>query len=306
MQNAATATPLPLAPGAAEALADHPEFGDLVRALAAAPLHPAAARARSVAPAVRAAIRRRALLRRLVLRPAVAAAAIAALALLLRPGAGGPAAGAPASPVLAGAPVPAPAAAAPFALPSADPAALLASQRADGSWAPARGGDALAPAATGLAVLVLARSGDPAVEPALRRAAAWLRAHQNPDGSFGAAAPGAEAYNLALPAAAMLRLYGDGGWPELFPPIDGAVAAVRDRLARAAAGSARAPDGEVWLASALARADALAWSDAHSGDLRRALRRLEGSGDARLAALAEASSFGAKREALVALCAPRI
>ena len=76
--------------------------------------------------------------------------------------------------------------------------------------------------------------------------------------------------------------------------------AVRARLAAEPRG-AGVPQGEVWLAAALALADSLEWSDAHSGDLRRALLRIDGSGDARLASVAAAPTLAAKREALLRL-----
>ena len=314
-------------PGLQDALADNPGCADLLRALAAAPDR---APARSVAPAVLAAARRDLRLRsaRRALLASAAAAAVAAFFLL--PGsvtpavpAGNAATGAVAATgrsnaldALAANGTPA-AAPSPRGLPPKagggviqhsafsiqhSLSALAASQRPDGSWAPESGGEALAPAATGLAVLRLAASGDPSFESALQRAAAWLRANQNADGTFGAAAPAgpSAAHNLAIPAVARLRLYESGSYPELFTPIDGAVGAVRARLAAEPRGAA-VPQGEVWLAAALALADSLEWSDAHSGDLRRALLRIDGSGDARLASVAAAPTLAAKREALLRL-----
>ena len=280
-------------PGLQDALADNPGCADLLAALAAAPDR---APARSVAPAVVALARRdlrlRAVRRALLASAAAAAAFVAAF--LLLPGS-----------------APAPASSATIQHSSfsihhseKDPLRSLASsQRPDGSWAPDCGGEALSPAATGLAVLRLAASGDPSFEPALQRAAAWLRAQQNADGTFGAVAPSgaSAAHNLAIPAVALLRLYESGSYPELFTPIDGAVGAVRARLASEPRG-AGVPQGEVWLAAALALADSLEWSDAHSGDLRRTLLRIDGSGDARLAPVAAASTLSAKREALLRLC----
>ena len=277
-------------PGLQDALADNPGCADLLRALAAAPDR---APARSVAPAVLAAARRDLRLRaaRRALLASAAAAAVAAFVLL-------PASAPDASTIQHSA----------FSIQhstaATNPLAKLASlQRPDGSWAPESGGEALAPAATGLAILRLVASGDPSFEPALQRAAAWLRANQNADGTFGAAAPAgpSAAHNLAIPAVALLRLYESGSYPELFTPIDGAVGAVRARLAAEPRG-AGVPQGEVWLAAALALADSLAWSDAHSGDLRRALLRIDGSGDARLASVAAAPTLAAKREALLRLC----
>ena len=278
-------------PGLQDALADNPGCADLLAALAAAPDR---APARSVAPAV-IAFARRDLRLRAVRRLAVAAAAAAALvaAFLLLPGS------APETPTIQHS-----AFSIQHSTAAADPLAELASlQRPDGSWAPERGGEALAPAATGLAVLRLAASGDPSFEPALQRAAAWLRAQQNADGTFGAIAPSgaSAAHNLAIPAVALLRLYESGSYPELFTPIDGAVGAVRARLSAEPRG-AGVPQGEVWLAAALALADSLEWSDAHSGDLRRALLRIDGSGDARLAPVAAAPTLSGKREALLRLC----
>jgi hypothetical protein len=276
-------------PGLQDALADNPGCADLLAALAAAPDR---APARSVAPAVVSFARRDLRLRaaRRALLASAAAAAVAAF--LLLPGSA-PDAPLPGSVAVAESPATA-----------ADPLAELASlQRPDGSWAPESGGEALAPAATGLAVLRLAASGNPAFEPALQRAAAWLRAQQNADGTFGAVAPSgaSAAHNLAIPAVALLRLYESGSYPELFTPIDGAVGAVRARLAAEPRGRG-VPQGEVWLAAALALADSLEWSDAHSGDLRRALLRIDGSGDARLAPVAAAATLSAKREALLRLC----
>jgi len=293
-------------PGLQDALADNPGCADLLRALAAAPDR---APARSVAPAVLAAARRDLRLRaaRRALLASAAAAAVAAAFLLLPGTSPAPADPSPAALAADGTPAAAPS---PRGLPPKagggviqhSLSALAASQRPDGSWAPESGGEALAPAATGLAVLRLAASGDPSFEPALQRAAAWLRANQNADGTFGAAAPAgpSAAHNLAIPAVALLRLYESGSYPELFTPIDGAVGAVRARLAAEPRG-AGVPQGEVWLAAALALADSLEWSDAHSGDLRRALLRIDGSGDARLASVAAAPTLAAKREALLRL-----
>ena len=299
-------------PGLQDALADNPGCADLLRALAAAPDRPPA---RSVAPAVLAAARRDLRLRaaRRALLASAAAAAVAAAFLLVPGTSPAPAAPSPAALAANGTP----AAPSPRGLPPKagggviqhsafgiqhSLSALAASQRPDGSWAPESGGEALAPAATGLAILRLVASGDPSFEPALQRAAAWLRANQNADGTFGAAAPAgpSAAHNLAIPAVALLRLYESGSYPELFTPIDGAVGAVRARLAAEPRG-AGVPQGEVWLASALALADSLEWSDAHSGDLRRALLRIDGSGDARLASVAAAPTLAAKREALLRL-----
>lgn len=300
-------------PGLQDALADNPGCADLLRALAAAPDH---APARSIAPAVLAAARRDLRLRaaRRALLASAAAAAVVAAFLLLPGTSPAPAAPSPAALAADGTPAAAPS---PRGLPPKagggviqhsafsiqhSLSALAASQRPDGSWAPESGGEALAPAATGLAVLRLAASGDPSFESALQRAAAWLRANQNADGTFGAAAPAgpSAAHNLAIPAVALLRLYESGSYPELFTPIDGAVGAVRARLAAEPHG-AGVPQGEVWLAAALALADSLEWSDAHSGDLRRALLRIDGSGDARLASVAAAPTLAAKREALLRL-----
>ena len=286
-------------PGTQDALADNPGCADLLAALAAAPDR---APARSVAPAVVAFARRDLRLRavrRAFLASAAAAAALVA-AFLLLPGSAPSPSAAPAALAAGGTPAAArhSSLVAPRSL-----SALASSQRPDGSWAPERGGEALAPAATGLAVLRLAASGDPSFEPALQRAAAWLRAQQNADGTFGAVAPSgaSAAHNLAIPAVALLRLYESGSYPELFTPIDGAVGAVRARLATEPRG-AGVPQGDVWLAAALALADSLEWSDAHSGDLRRTLLRIDGSGDARLAPVAAATTLSAKREALLRLC----
>ena len=250
-----------LSPGLAETLRDNPEFADLAAALAAAPDEPAAAAAPPLAPRVLAAIaagerRRRARLRLALLSGAAAAAAAIVAAF-------------PSGAPEAGGGAPGPEAVSPVA-------ALVAAQRPDGSWGGPRGGEALAPAATGLAVLKLAASGAPEAAPAIARAAAWLRAAQNADGSFGrASTPGLDAPNLALPAAALLRLYGSGDWPELFTPADAAVAAVRGRLAAGIAAPPR--EGDVWLAAALSIADGLDWPD--SGDLRRSLRRFAAARD---------------------------
>ena len=280
-------------PGLQDALADNPGCADLIAALAAAPDR---APARSVAPAVVAFARRDLRLRavrRAFLASAAAAAALVAAFLLLPGSDSAPADGL---------------SQARFARQSPQGGGrlheLAATQRPDGSWAPEHGGEALAPAATGLAVLRLAASGDPSFEPALQRAAAWLRAQQNADGTFGAVAPSgaSAAHNLAIPAVALLRLYESGSYPELFTPIDGAVGAVRARLAAEPRGAGGVPQGDVWLAAALALADSLEWSDAHSGDLRRALLRIDGSGDARLAPVAAATTLSAKREALLRLC----
>ena len=240
-------------PGLAETLRDHPEFSDLAAALAAEPDEPAAAAAPPLAPRVLAILaaerRRRAFRRRAV--AVLSGAAAAAAALVAIPGLRAPGEGAARR------------------APGDAVAAIVAAQRPDGSWSAPGGGEALAPAATGLAVLRLAASGDPAAAPALERAAAWLRAAQNADGSFGrASTDGLAAPNLALPAAAILRLYGSGDWPELFTPADAAVAAVRARLAAAPADPRQ---GDVLLAAALSIADGLEWPD--RGDLRRTLRR---------------------------------
>ena len=282
-----------LSRGAAEALADNPEFRDIVLALAGAPDEPCAAASAPLAPRVLRAVaaRRRfaARVRAFALAAAAAAAAVAVVPAISSAGggqAGG--AGSGAAPALAGR----------SAAESAAVAALIAAQGEDGSWTPARGGEGLAPAATGLAVLRLAASGDPAAAPALAKAAAWLRAEQNPDGSFGrgeGVSPGLAAPNLALPAAALLRLYGTGGWPELFTPADGAVAAVRARLAAA---SDAPREGDVWLAAALSLADELDWPDSFSGDLRRTLRRFAVSGDPRFGALSRAGSVSGAHGAL--------
>lgn len=137
--------------------------------------------------------------------------------------------------------------------------------------------------------LAPAAESDPAAAAALARGAAWLRAHQNADGSFGAAPADTAAgrYNLALSAAALLRLYEAGGRSDLFTPIDGAVGAIRASLAASPAGGA----ADVPLASALALADSLEWPDAAAGDLRRAMRRLG----------TEGATFAAKRDALARL-----
>ena len=257
-------------PGYSEALADNPGCADLLAALAAAP----ARGAPSVAPRVLAAIRLRARLRRAGAGVA-AAAAVAAIALLAAPR--------PSSPST-------------LPIPSSSLAAL---QRPDGSWAADRGGEAMAPAATALAMLELSagEKGDPAAAAALARGAAWLRAHQNADGSFGSAptTSAAGSYNLALGATALLRLYEAGGHSDLFTPIDAAVAAVRARLASAPADGGAA---DVPLASALALADALEWPDANAGDLRRAMRRLAGAG---FAPVAGEPTFEGKRAALASL-----
>lgn len=267
-----------LSPGAAEALADNPDFSDVVLALANAPDEPAAAASGPFAPRVLRAVarmRRLARVRAAVLWTAAAAAAAAVVVAAMPP------------------------AVTPAAVPGTGPevAALLAAQRPDGSWIPARGGEALAPAATGLAVLRLASSGDPAASGALERAAAWLRTAQNADGSFGGGvSAGLSAPNLALPAAALLRLYGSGDWPELFTPVDGAVSAVRARLASSAA---EPREGDLWLAAVLSIADGLDWPDSASGDLRRALRRFAASGDPRFDSVSGAASFAGKNAALV-------
>ena len=260
-------------PGYSEALADNPDCAELLAALAAAP----ACETASVAPRVLAAIRLRARLRRAGAGVA-AIAAVAAIAFLATPR--------PSTPST------------PSTL-STPSTSLAALQRADGSWAADRGGEAMAPAATALAMLELAAGskGDPAAAAALARGAAWLRAHQNADGSFGAAPAGtaAGAYNLALGATALLRLYEAGGHSDLFTPIDAAVAAVRARLAAAPADGGAA---DVPLASALALADALEWPDANTGDLRRAMRRLGGAG---FAPVAGEPTFEGKRAALASL-----
>ncbi len=277
--------------GLQDALADNPGCADLIAALAAATDR---APVRSVAPVVVAFARRDLRLRRsrrAILASAAAAAALVAVFLILPGSDSAPADGLPQARFVRQSPR------------GGELHDLAATQRPDGSWAPEHGGEALAPAATGLAVLRLAASGDPSFEPALQRAAAWLRAQQNADGTFGAVAPSgaSAAHNLAIPAVALLRLYESGSYPELFTPIDGAVGAVRARLASEPRG-AGVPQGEVWLAAALALADSLEWSDAHSGDLRRALLRIDGSGDARLAPVASATTLSAKREALLRLC----
>ena len=277
-------------PGLQDALADNPGCADLIAALAAATDR---APVRSVAPVVVAFARRDLRLRRsrrAILASAAAAAALVAAFLILPGSDSAPADGLPQARFVRQSPR------------GGELHDLAATQRPDGSWAPEHGGEALAPAATGLAVLRLAASGDPSFEPALQRAAAWLRAQQNADGTFGAVAPSgaSAAHNLAIPAVALLRLYESGSYPELFTPIDGAVGAVRARLASEPRG-AGVPQGEVWLAAALALADSLEWSDAHSGDLRRALLRIDGSGDARLASVAAAPTLAAKREALLRL-----
>ena len=278
-----------MTPGHAAALADNPGFEELIAALAAAP----AREFPSVEPAVAAAIRfrteRRALLRRG--GAVLAAAAALAAAVLLDPGAGAPQAVPSVSPVLPQGPCDL--AASTSSTSSTFPlfrfstsSTLLSRQRPDGSWVADRGGEAAAPAATALAMLELAGSDDPAAAAALARGAAWLRARQNPDGSFGAAPAdsAAGAWNLALGATALMRLYQAGGREDLFTPIDGAVGAVRERLARPS--SADLP-----LAAALALADSLEWPDAVAGDLRRAMRRLDVAGE----------TFAARRDALVRL-----
>ncbi len=264
-------------PGYAAALADNPDCAALLAALAAAPERDVAPLAPRVLAAIRARAVRAARLRRL--GAGLAAAAVAAAVVLATPPSDRPAA--PDRP-----------AAGPS---SVSPLSLAARQRPDGSWAADRGGEAMAPAATALAMLELAAgaAGDPAAAAALERGAAWLRAHQNADGSFGAAPAdsAAGAYNLALGATALLRLYEAGGRSDLFTPIDGAVGAIRARLARpAAAGAADVP-----LASALALADALEWPDENAGDLRRAVRRIDGAG---FAPVASAPTFEGKRDAL--------
>ena len=260
-------------PGASAALADNPDFAGLVRALAAAPERTF----RSVEPAVSAAIRfraeRLALLRRA--GSVLAAAAAVAVAVLFDPGSG-PAA----APDGAGGPRPVPTQA------SRGLAETIALQRPDGSWPAAHGGAAALPAGTALAMLELApaaKAGDAAAAAAVARGAAWLRANQNADGSFGAvpADTAAGAWNLALCTTALLDLYGAGGREDLFTPVDGAVGAVRERLARPSA-------ADLPLAAALALADSLEWPDEAAGDLRRAMRRLNVEGD----------TFVARRNAL--------
>ena len=254
-------------PGYAAALADNPDCAGLLASLAAAP----AREFPSVEPAVRAALRRAAFAARVRRGAAGALAAAAALAAAVL--------AAPSEQPLS-----------PPSSASTVSTALLASQRPDGSWAADRGGEANAPAATALAMIELADGAmdDPAAAAALARGAAWLRAHQNADGSFGAAPAesAASAWNLALSATALLRLYEAGGHSDLFTPIDGAVGALRARLARPASAAA-----DLQLASALALADSLEWPDANSGDLRRAMRRVG----------AEGETFAAKRDALARL-----
>ena len=264
--------PLPT-PGAAEAARDNPDCAELVRALALA--SDAAPAGLDVAGAVRAALLRRARVRMLVCRIAIPAAAAAAAVAVVSAGAlPGPRDADRAIPPQDGGGVAATADAARPTTPSV--ATLLARQRPDGSWRPERGGVALAPAATGLAVLRLLEGGDaadPEIAAALGRAAAWFRANQNADGSFGSFSAAdstrpSDVWNLALSAAAVLRLYENGNHPELFNPADGAVSAVRRSLRRGAAaaraagsGGASARDPSRWLAATLARAGALEWPD---------------------------------------------
>ena len=186
-------------------------------------------------------------------------------------------------------------------VPSVEPAVRAALRRRARLAARLRAGSgALAAAAAVAAVVRFAPAPAPTLAPTLAPAAvsaaparpapraAWLRAHQNADGSFGAAPAdsAAGAWNLALGATALMRLYATGARPDLFTPIDGAVAALRDRLARPAAGAA-----DLQLASALALADSLEWPDAPSGDLHRAMRRLG----------TEGASFAERRDALARL-----
>lgn len=261
-----------MTPGSLQALADNPEFSGLIAALAAAPMRPF----RSVEPAVRAAVAARAERLAMLRRggSVLAAAAAVAVAVLFAPDSGPAAAPAGADGRTVSSQVP------------AGFAETIARQRQDGSWASARGGEASAPAATALAMLELAGSDDPAAAAAVARGAAWLRAHQNPDGSFGAASAdsAAGAWNLALGATALMRLYQAGGREDLFTPVDGAVGAVRERLARPSA-------ADLPLAAALALADTLEWPDAAAGDLRRAMRRLDVSGE----------TFADRRDALARL-----
>ena len=280
----------PLTPGAAEALADNPEAVGLIQSLADAPARDFP----SIAPAVAKALHRRNRLARLRRRAlgalTASAAAAAALLLALRPGAPLEAGTAPAEAALAAA---APAAASAPESRSADVEALLAGQRPDGSWIPATGGSAMAPAATGLAVCRLLDAGlAPDAEP-LRAAAAWLRANQRDDGGFPM---DNRPYNLALPAIALLRLYDSGAYPELFTPVDGAIASVRRRLSLPT--QTPAPD-EASLASALVLADRQGWSDDYSGDLRLSLRRMTASHHPRYAAVADAQTYAEKRSAVL-------
>lgn len=262
-----------MTPGHAAALADNPGFSDLIDALAAAPMRAF----RPVEPAVRAALAARAArVARLRRAGSVLAAAAAALAVavLSDPGSDGRRTVLPQDPC---------------GLAASASSALLSRQRPDGSWAADRGGESNVPAATALAMLELAGAkDDPAAAAAVSRGAAWLRAHQNADGSFGTAPADsvAGAWNLALGTTALLRLYGEGGRTDLFTPVDAAVTAVRDRLARPSPAAA-----ERQLAAALALADSLEWPDERAGDLRRAMRRL-GAGD---------GSFAAGRDALARL-----
>ncbi|MBQ9727870.1 MAG: hypothetical protein IJV65_10270 [Kiritimatiellae bacterium] len=284
-----------MSPGASLALADNPGFADLVAALAAAPSR----EFRPIEPGVRAALAARAARAAFLRRAgtALAAAAAVAVAVLFAPagerGAGavlpqGTCGSGVAGAVLPQGPCGSGVAGAVLPQGPCGLADTIARQRLDGSWPSARGGEAGAPGATALAMLELApaaKAGDSAAAEALSRGAAWLRAHQNPDGSFGAAPAdsAAGAWNLALCAAALLDLYGAGGREDLFTPVDGAVGAVRDRLARPSA-------ADLPLAAALALADSLEWPDA--GDLRRAMRRLDvpgGTFSERRAALAHAA-----------------
>ena len=71
-----------------------------------------------------------------------------------------------------------------------------------------------------------------------------------------------------------MRLYQAGGREDLFTPIDGAVAALRFHLDRSVS-----PVTDRQLASALALADTLEWSDENTGALHRAMRRLGDAND---------------------------
>lgn len=264
-----------------EVLADNPDFADIVSALAAAPDEPEALAARPIAPRVVAAIaaRRRAarLLRRRLSAAAAAAAAVAAVV------------------------------AAPALLPPRPGAAVSSAGPAQtrlpgGVQSVVRGDDPLAPAAAALAVMHMASAGERdggEGAAALERAVSFLRAVQNPDGSFGVAASagtGVSDRNLALCAAALLKLYETGRWPELFTPVDGAITAIRERLAALSAAPPR--EGEVYLAAALAVADDLEWPDSKSGAMRNALRRFSSSDNPAFAPFAAADSLSGGRKAL--------
>jgi len=253
-------------PGAARALLDNPGSDDVVAALEALARRRVAdedAVAERLEERIRAALSARARLRR-VLRAALAASAAGVAAAV--------------AVVVFSASPSRPDASEDGVLP-VEAAALLARQRPDGSWLPERGGAALAPAATGAAVLRLLAfaeaAASPAASAALDRAAAWLRAA--PLAEFSSSGSASGAWNLALGTSALLALYGRGANPELFNAADSAVAAVRERLADPGVPGAPSANATAWLASALARADALEWPDSASGGvLRRVMPRLAG------------------------------